>query len=277
MAAWFRSWHGAPTDTKWLLIARKSGAAPAIVSAIAWALFDHASQHEERGTVSDFDAELYSVWAEIDESIIVAVIDAMIDKGVIVDGVLSAWEKRQPKREDNSTDRVREFRARQKSVTEPDSDDETHCNADETHGNNTEVEVEQNRTDTEQNRTEAEGGAREALPAAAVETAEVLRCASWIGGDVGAIADATSRAFSLVPEFNQSDGPLEAEKFVRYHAKKPPRDWYRAYLNWIKNAVRYEAESTHNGRASPRQNTVVAGMAAVDRVGEMIRQMEHQS
>jgi len=25
---WFRSWHGAPNDPKWLVIARKAGVAP---------------------------------------------------------------------------------------------------------------------------------------------------------------------------------------------------------------------------------------------------------
>ena len=127
---WFRSWHGAPTDNKWLLIAKKSGVPAGVVSAIVWALLDHASQHEERGTVSDFDIETYSVFSGFDMKHIETVVTFLAEKGVICDGRLSAWEKRQPKKEgDNSSDRVRAFRERKKNqqVTEM-KRDETPCN-----------------------------------------------------------------------------------------------------------------------------------------------------
>ena len=54
---WFRSWHGAPTDAKWLLIARKSGTTPGQVSAVFWALLDYASQHADRGSVADLTSK----------------------------------------------------------------------------------------------------------------------------------------------------------------------------------------------------------------------------
>lgn len=60
---WFRSWHGAPTDNKWLLIAKRAGVTPMMVSAVFWALLDYASQQEERGSVAGFDAETYAMWA----------------------------------------------------------------------------------------------------------------------------------------------------------------------------------------------------------------------
>lgn len=113
---WFRSWHGAPTDPKWLLIARnamkrsETHVTPGMVSAVVWALFDHASQAERRGNVGGFDVETYSVFSGFSVADIEAIIGAMIDKNLIVSGVLSAWEKRQPKREDNSTERVRAHR-----------------------------------------------------------------------------------------------------------------------------------------------------------------------
>ena len=40
MTGWFRSWHGAPTDPKWLGIAKRAGVAPGFAVAIAWALMD---------------------------------------------------------------------------------------------------------------------------------------------------------------------------------------------------------------------------------------------
>ena len=52
---WFRSWHGAPTDNKWLVIAKRAGVPAGMVSAVVWALFDYASQNENRGSVEDFD------------------------------------------------------------------------------------------------------------------------------------------------------------------------------------------------------------------------------
>lgn len=113
---WFRSWHGAPTDTKWLLIARKARVQPGIVSAIAWALLDHASQNSDRGTVSDFDIETYAVFSGFEEDTIASVMAAMIEKGVIVDGKLAAWDRRQPKGEDlTGAERQRRWRERQKS------------------------------------------------------------------------------------------------------------------------------------------------------------------
>lgn len=127
---WFRSWHGAPTDNKWLLIAKNSGVPAGVVSAIMWALLDHASQHEERGTVSDFDIETYSVFSGFDMKHIETVVTFLKQKSVIVNGKLAAWDKRQPKREDNnSSERVKAYRERKKNqqVTET-KRDVTPCN-----------------------------------------------------------------------------------------------------------------------------------------------------
>lgn len=115
---WFRSWHGAPMDHKWPVIAAKSGVKVGVVSAIAWALMDYASQHAERGTVDGFDVEAYAVYSGFSEDEVTAVIKAMNDKAVIVNGKLSNWEKRQPKREDDSRERVSHFRDMKRNVTQ---------------------------------------------------------------------------------------------------------------------------------------------------------------
>jgi hypothetical protein len=121
---WFRSWHGAPTDNKWLLIARKAGVVPGIVSAIAWALLDHASQAEDRGSVCDFDIETYSVFSGFSEDDIAKVMTEMVQKGVIVNGRLIAWERRQPKREDSTAnERQRRRRDKSRDVTDGAPDD----------------------------------------------------------------------------------------------------------------------------------------------------------
>ena len=112
MTSWFRSWHGAPTDPKWLVVANKAGVTPGMVSAVVWALFDYASQHDERGSIEDFDVETYAAFSGFEQKQIDQVIKALTDKRLIVKGKLTAWEKRQPRREDNSTSRVTEYRKR---------------------------------------------------------------------------------------------------------------------------------------------------------------------
>jgi hypothetical protein len=116
---WFRSWHGAPTDPKWLLIAKRSETQAGVVSAIVWALFDFASQNSsDRGCVEAFDAETYAAFSGFEEATIKRVIECLEEKKLIIDGHLSAWEKRQTKREDNSTPRVQKHRnAMKRNVT----------------------------------------------------------------------------------------------------------------------------------------------------------------
>lgn len=121
--SWWRSWHGAPTDHKWAVIAAKSGTKTGIVSAVAWALFDYASQTKDRGSIIGFDTETYAVYSGFPQEQIEAIMQAMTDKGIIQDGRLVNWEKRQPKREDNSNERVRKFRAMKRSVTQGNAND----------------------------------------------------------------------------------------------------------------------------------------------------------
>jgi hypothetical protein len=107
---WFRSWHGAPTDPKWLVVARRANVAPGVVSAVVWALFDHASHAAERGTVDNFDFETYAAFSGFSETDVRAVFAALEVKGVVISGRLAQWEKRQPRREDSSAERTSKFR-----------------------------------------------------------------------------------------------------------------------------------------------------------------------
>lgn len=112
---WFRSWHGAPTDNKWLLIAKRAGVRPIHVSGTWWALLDHASQHSERGRVDDFDVETFALFAGMEEEHVSRIVTTLCDKGMIVNGFIARWGKRQPKREDETAnDRQRRKRAKDK-------------------------------------------------------------------------------------------------------------------------------------------------------------------
>lgn len=128
MIEWFRSWHGAPTDPKWLGIARKAGVAPGIAVAVAWALMDRASQAEDRGCIDGYDADGLGCFYGCEPEQVEAIVLAMAEKKMIVDGRFTSWEKRQPVREDNSTGRVRRFRERNATTVKR---DETHGNAPE--------------------------------------------------------------------------------------------------------------------------------------------------
>tara|TARA_Y100000114_G_scaffold153717_1_gene174224 strand:+ start:2561 stop:3460 length:900 start_codon:yes stop_codon:yes gene_type:complete len=112
---WFRSHHGAPTDPKWLLIAKRAGVRPIHVAGTWWALLDHASQHSERGRVDDFDVETFALFAGMEEEHVSRIVTTLCDKGMIVDGRIAQWGKRQPKREDETaTERKRRSRANKK-------------------------------------------------------------------------------------------------------------------------------------------------------------------
>ena len=167
MEQWFRSWHGAPTDPKWLAIARRSNVAPGMISAIFWALLDYASQNNVRGSVEGFDVETYALWAGWDEAQVAASIEAMRAKGVIDENnMLTAWEKRQPKRNDDSAERVRKYRERNAgkvdvtqsnaSVTQSNAS-VTQSNAEKRRVTLDKIRKEERRTEknrTEKNRTE---------------------------------------------------------------------------------------------------------------------------
>ena len=144
MADWFRSWHGAPTDTKWLTISRRASVLPGIVAAVAWALMDHASQAEDRGDVSGFDVETYAAFSGFDEDEVSAVVRAMTEKGMISGGRLVNWEKRQPVREDGSSERAKAWRERRKAEANDTTEARARPNASErirTHGNASETEA----------------------------------------------------------------------------------------------------------------------------------------
>lgn len=87
---WFRSWHGAPTDSKYRVVAKRAGVAPGMVSAVYWALLDYASQNEPRGSVEGFDTETYAEWAGWEEGDIQAIIEAFTIKQTIIDGQIVA-------------------------------------------------------------------------------------------------------------------------------------------------------------------------------------------
>lgn len=138
---WFRWHHGSVTDPKFQLVARKSKQALASVIAVWAFLLEQASASEERGTFGSIDGEAIDCLLGLEDGATGAILAAMGERGLVEDGSVSAWEKRQPKRErtDNTnTERSRAYRAKQHQAAQnseeqrhatPEISDATPCNA----------------------------------------------------------------------------------------------------------------------------------------------------
>lgn len=115
MTDWFRSWHGAPSDQKWRLVARRASVRPGEVWSVISYLWDRASQAEERGSIAGFDCELIAEVFGYETGEVERIMLALADKGVIVGDRIAAWEKYQPKREDGGAERAKAWREQKRT------------------------------------------------------------------------------------------------------------------------------------------------------------------
>ena len=152
---WFRWYHGAISDPKWPLIARKSGQNIGTVVSIWAALLEYASQSENRGSAAGFDCETIDALYGYPDGTTETVCNAMKRHGLLNEtNVIVSWSKRQVKREreDNSSDRVRRYRESKKSN---DSSSKEDSNASVTPAQRQETpRTEQNRTDKKEELSE---------------------------------------------------------------------------------------------------------------------------
>ena len=124
---WLRLWHDMPTDPKWRTISRISGQRIGDVIAVYTFALVSASENRMKRGVTQCNAEDVATALDIKTGDVEAIFSAM--QGRVLDGDwLLGWEKRQPKREDNSSGRVkahRERNAMKRGVTQcnaPDKD-----------------------------------------------------------------------------------------------------------------------------------------------------------
>lgn len=115
MTDWVRLWHDMPTDPKWRVIARKSGQPlPCVIAVFTMMMCNASGNAEKRGTLLAWDDEDAAAALDIDATAVSAIRDAM--QGKVLDGdYLTGWERRQPRREDNSVGRVRAYRERKRT------------------------------------------------------------------------------------------------------------------------------------------------------------------
>jgi 5-methylcytosine-specific restriction endonuclease McrA len=113
---WFRFYHGTPEDAKLWMIAEKAHVPRAFVQSLWIYCMDFASQAEDRGSISSLDIEQAAYVVQCEESKTREIIDLFRQRGMVSGERLTAWDRRQPKREreDDSGDRVRAYRERVK-------------------------------------------------------------------------------------------------------------------------------------------------------------------
>lgn len=233
---WFRWHHGTVADRKWPRIASRAGTTVANVIAVWAALLEAASQAEDRGAVhlSDDDCEDLDAALGMPADTTRAVIAELCARDLIgADNRLTAWDRRQPRRErdDNSAERVRKYRERQRAASSGEAAQETPgmasetgvtpCNAAETEETprGEEIRGEEKRERRADAQQRSPKGAR--LSPGWMPSAELAAWASVQRPDV--------------------DVQAEAERFRDYWAAKPGKDgvkldWDATFRNWVRNA-----------------------------------------
>ena len=127
--SWFRSWHGAPFDSKLAVIAKRANVTRGHAASLWWAVMDFASQNDPRGYITGIDAEEIAAALDYSEDDVCKVLAAMRHKNLLIDeqDKLTGWEKRQVSREDeDAASRKRAQRSRDVTVA---SRDVTQCHA----------------------------------------------------------------------------------------------------------------------------------------------------
>lgn len=117
---WFRWHHGTVSDPKFQLVAKRAKTNVAAVLAVWATVLEAASQSEQRGNHGSLDHESIDLSLGLDDGQSQSICAEMITRGLLdLDGSITAWGKRQIKREreDSSTDRVRALRERKRNET----------------------------------------------------------------------------------------------------------------------------------------------------------------
>lgn len=128
---WFRWHHGSVNDPKFRTVAKRAGARVGDVIAMWAFVLEHASASAVRGNHGNLDFESIDDALGMPEGTAEAIHTAMVAKDLLgEDGSVTAWDRRQPKRERDpaptpadapqpktSTERSREHRARKAGIT----------------------------------------------------------------------------------------------------------------------------------------------------------------
>lgn len=112
---WLRWYHGAATDPKWLLVARVAQTDAGRVVAVWPAVLEFASQSRPRGSVAGFDCEAIAAFYNWPADDVQRIVHAFEARGLIRDGRIVNWSKRQPSKIDR-TNATRQARHRERKA-----------------------------------------------------------------------------------------------------------------------------------------------------------------
>lgn len=113
---WFRWHHGSATDPKFRVVAKQAGCKTAEVVAVWAFLLEEASENDgDRGRVDSIDFDAIDTAFDLEEGVSERIYQRMVARGLFEDsGRVASWDKRQPKREDDTAaERKRRQRERE--------------------------------------------------------------------------------------------------------------------------------------------------------------------
>lgn len=214
---WVRLYHDMPTDPKWRVIAKKAGQRIGDVIAVYTFMLTNASGNTtKRGVTHNLVTEDIAAAIDLGEADVGAILGAMEGK-VVLNGELLGWEKRNPIREDNSTERVRKHRETQRNaVKRPDK-----------------------------TRTEEDIEKKESSLAASQPPAKPARKSSTPIPDNFPSPEQQDEACVYWDERDRQDLSVavmdEAAKFRDHHVSHGSRmsDWPAAWRTWFRNAIKF--------------------------------------
>lgn len=219
---WFRSYHGAPTDNKLGLIAQKKGVARPVVIAVWWYVLDFGSQNTPRGTITGFEVEEAAFALGADEADVEACLAGFRERGMLDGDHIAAWDSRQPKRDDDSSERVKRFRDKQKAEQ---AEPVTQRNAPVTQRNAPDTDTDIEKKDTPLNPPKGGKARGTKLP----ENFPDLH------------ARHLAEAYWFKHQREDIDFAEQASKFRAHHTAKgtASKSWPASWQTWYMNALQY--------------------------------------
>ena len=226
---WFRWHHGSVNDPKFQLVAKQAGAAVADVVAVWASLLEAASQAERRGNAGRPDFEAVDCALGLPDGRTEAIYVRLVARGMVgEDGSITAWDRRQPKREDESAaDRKRRQRERDRDDDTQGHDASrsvTQQSRGVTQGHDREEESREERTTP---LTPQGGETAQAKPARKSRGAKFAPADFEVSEDLKAWAQANA---PLV------DWRAETEKFRDWEFKHARTDWSKVWRTWMRKA-----------------------------------------
>lgn len=222
--SWVRLWTDMPTDPKWRVIARRAGRPLSEVIAVFVFMMTNAGANAtERGELFNWSDEDVAAALDTEAEHVAVIREAM--QGKTLDGdKLSGWETRQPRREDNSAERAKAWREKQKAA-----------------------QIAQN--ENERNRTQPNAEER---PDADAETdkSRARKRASRLPNNWTLPKE--FRDYALSVGLTDAEATKQGDKMLNWSLSAPTGaklDWFATWRNWISDAPKQGTAKIVSGGA----------------------------